>query len=133
MADQNNGTQQQRGPAPTTNSPVEKLTADLEALKKQVAEVAQKQAARDTQQLNYPLDFTSQQIILGFVSSPGPSFFSMSGVRGFGLYYGAGSPNTVVKAAKGSLYLNWTGSSTSTRAYINTDGATAWAAVTTAS
>jgi hypothetical protein len=34
---------------------------------------------------------------------------------------------------KGSLVLNINGSSTSTRAYINTDGSTAWAAVTTAS
>lgn len=45
---------------------------------------------------------------------------------------GAGSPNTVVNAPQGSLYLRTDGSSTSTRAYINTNGATAWTNVTTA-
>jgi hypothetical protein len=43
---------------------------------------------------------------------------------------GAGAPTFA--AAKGSLYLNTTGSSTSTRAYINTDGGTTWTAITTA-
>lgn len=47
-----------------------------------------------------------------------------------GVYSGAGAPSFT--AAKGSLYLNTTGSSTSTRAYINTDGGTTWTAVTTA-
>ena len=44
---------------------------------------------------------------------------------------GAGVPSH--SAPKGTLYLNTTGSSTSTRAYINTNGTTGWAAVTTAS
>lgn len=44
---------------------------------------------------------------------------------------GAGAPSH--SAAKGTLYLNLTGSSSSTRAYINSDGATTWVAVTTAS
>lgn len=48
------------------------------------------------------------------------------------IYFGTGSPSTVVTAPKGSLYLRSDGSSTSTRAYINTDGVTAWTAVTTA-
>lgn len=48
------------------------------------------------------------------------------------LICGTGSPDTAITAAKGSLYLRLDGSSTSTRAYINTDGATAWTAVTTA-
>ena len=47
-----------------------------------------------------------------------------------GLFSGAGAPSFT--APKGSLYLNTSGSSTSTRAYINTDGATTWTAVTTA-
>jgi hypothetical protein len=34
-------------------------------------------------------------------------------------------------AVKGTLYLRLDGSSTSTRAYINTDGSTTWTAVTT--
>lgn len=45
---------------------------------------------------------------------------------------GTGDPNTVVTAPQGSLYLTLDGSSTSTRAYINTDSATAWTAITTA-
>jgi hypothetical protein len=45
---------------------------------------------------------------------------------------GAGTPNAVVTAAQGSLFLRTDGSSTSTRAYINTDGATAWTNLVTA-
>jgi len=48
-----------------------------------------------------------------------------------GVQSGAGVPSH--SAPKGTLYLNLTGSSSSTRAYINSDGATAWVAVTTAS
>lgn len=47
-----------------------------------------------------------------------------------GVYVGSGAPT--VSAAKGSLYLRTDGSSTSTRAYINTDGATTWTNITTA-
>lgn len=50
---------------------------------------------------------------------------------GFGVYVGSGAPT--VSAAQGSLYLRSDGSSTSTRAYINSDGSTTWVAVTTAS
>ena len=46
------------------------------------------------------------------------------------LYYGSGAPSFT--APKGSLYLRADGSSTSSRAYINTDGDTTWTAVTTA-
>lgn len=49
---------------------------------------------------------------------------------GFGIYYGSGAPT--VSAAQGSFYMRSDGSSTSTRAYINTDGGTTWTAVTTA-
>lgn len=41
-----------------------------------------------------------------------------------GLYFGSGAPT--VSAPKGSLYLRTDGSSTSSRAYINTDGSTSW-------
>lgn len=44
----------------------------------------------------------------------------------------AGTGTPTFSATKGTLYLNLTGSSTSTRAFINTDGATTWTAVTTA-
>lgn len=45
---------------------------------------------------------------------------------------GTGDPSGSVNAPQGSLYLRRDGSSTSTRAYINTDGATAWTNITTA-
>lgn len=48
---------------------------------------------------------------------------------GISFIVGAGAPTQ--SAAKGSIYVNTTGSSTSTRMYINTDGATTWASVTT--
>ena len=47
--------------------------------------------------------------------------------------FGAGDPNTSVTAPQGSLYLNTTGNSSSTRAFINSDSGTTWIAVTTAS
>ena len=47
-----------------------------------------------------------------------------------GVFAGSGAPT--FSAMKGSLYLRTDGSSTSTRAYINTDGAGTWTAVTTA-
>jgi hypothetical protein len=43
---------------------------------------------------------------------------------GFGIYIGSGAPS--VSAGQGSLYLRSDGSSTSTRLYVNTDGAAAW-------
>lgn len=46
-----------------------------------------------------------------------------------GVYFGAGAPS--ITAPWGSLYLNTTGSTTSTRAYINLGGTTAWTAITT--
>jgi hypothetical protein len=45
---------------------------------------------------------------------------------------GSGSPNGVVTAPKGSLYLRTDGSSTSTRLYTNTNSGTSWTAITTA-
>jgi hypothetical protein len=47
-----------------------------------------------------------------------------------GIYSGTGAPTFA--AAQASLYLRIDGSSTSTRAYINTTGSTTWTAVTTA-
>ena len=47
-----------------------------------------------------------------------------------GVYVGFGAPS--VSAAKGSLYLRTDGSSTSTRAYINTNGGTGWTNIATA-
>ena len=56
--------------------------------------------------------------------------FLTGGTGSPGIYSGAGAPTA--SAAKGSLYLNTTGSTTNDRAYINTDGATTWTALTTA-
>jgi hypothetical protein len=47
-------------------------------------------------------------------------------------YIVAGTGAPTFSATKGSLYLNLTGSSTSTRLYVN-NGTTNWVAVTTAS
>ncbi len=54
----------------------------------------------------------------------------LMGASGIGIYFGDGAPT--ISAVKGSLYLNFTGSSTSTRLYVN-NGTTNWVAVTTAS
>ena len=54
----------------------------------------------------------------------------LGSTAGFGIYFGSGAPT--ITAAAGSLYLRTDGSSTSTRAYINTTGSTTWTAVTTA-
>jgi hypothetical protein len=52
------------------------------------------------------------------------------GNANLGVYWGSGAPT--ISADKGSLYLRTDGSSTSTRAYINTNGSTTWTAITTA-
>jgi len=52
--------------------------------------------------------------------------FSTSSI---GIFAGSGAPS--VSAAKGSLYLRTDGSTTNDRAYINTNGATTWTAITT--
>ena len=44
----------------------------------------------------------------------------------------AGTGVPTFSAKKGTLYINLTGSSTSTRLYINTDGATTWTNLTSA-
>ncbi len=44
---------------------------------------------------------------------------------------GSGSPNTVVTAPKGSLFLRTDGSGVADRSYINTDVSTAWTALST--
>lgn len=49
---------------------------------------------------------------------------------GVGFQSGAGAPTHT--ATKGTLYVNLTGSSGSTRMYVNTDGATTWTSFTTA-
>ena len=53
----------------------------------------------------------------------------LSSTASFGVFFGSGAPT--LTAAKGSLYLRSDGSGTTDRAYINTDGSTAWTALTT--
>jgi len=64
------------------------------------------------------------------VAGGAAAFVGTNTAGSMGIYFGSGAPT--VSAAKGSLYLRSDGSSTSTRAYINTDGATTWTAITTA-
>jgi hypothetical protein len=54
-----------------------------------------------------------------------------TGATAVSILCGAGDPNTVVTATKGSLYLNTAGSGVGDRAWINTTGAAVWTAVTT--
>ena len=56
--------------------------------------------------------------------------YKFSSTANLGVFFGSGVPT--LSAAQGSLYLRTDGSSTSTRMYINTNGATTWTAVTTA-
>jgi len=58
------------------------------------------------------------------------SGYKFSSATNFGMFFGSGVPS--LAAAKGSLYLRSDGSTTNDRAYINTDGTTAWTALTTA-
>lgn len=56
--------------------------------------------------------------------------YSFSSTTNFGVFFGSGAPT--LAAAKGSLYLRSDGTTTNNRAYINTDGAGTWTALTTA-
>lgn len=46
-------------------------------------------------------------------------------VAGIDLIVGSGAPS--MSAPKGSLYINTTATTTTTRLYVNTDGSTTWA------
>ncbi|TXG77185.1 hypothetical protein E6Q11_03130 [Candidatus Dojkabacteria bacterium] len=53
----------------------------------------------------------------------------LDSIQGAGIMRGSGAP-TSITAQKGTLYVNLTASSTTTRLYINTDGSTTWGAFT---
>jgi hypothetical protein len=59
----------------------------------------------------------------------GDAAFLATSTANLGIFVGSGAPT--VSAAKGSLYLRTDGTTTNNRAYINTDGATTWTAITT--
>jgi hypothetical protein len=59
-----------------------------------------------------------------------PNTSNVIGMLGVTVSSGAGVPTH--GAPKGSLFVNLTGSSTSTRMYVNTDGGTTWTNFTTA-
>ena len=65
----------------------------------------------------------------GLTAGGAAGFIGTNVAAGMGVYFGSGVPT--VAAAQGSLYLRSDGNSTSTRAYINTNGTTGWAAITT--
>jgi hypothetical protein len=54
----------------------------------------------------------------------------MSSTASLGLFYGTGAPT--FSAAKGSLYINTSATTTTTRLYINSSGSTTWTTFTTA-
>lgn len=79
---------------------------------------------------------TTGQLSLQTSTAPPAAGASTSGIKfsstaNLGLYWGSGAPT--FSAAQGSLYLRTDGSSSSTRAYMNSTGSTTWVAVTTAS
>jgi hypothetical protein len=55
---------------------------------------------------------------------------NFSSTANFGIFFGSGAP--ALSAAQGSLYIRSDGSTTNSRAYINTNGSTTWTAITTA-
>lgn len=63
-----------------------------------------------------------------FICSTAGTFIRVGG--GAQLLSGAGDPNGIVSATQGSLYMNTTGATTTTRLWINTNGLTAWTAFT---
>jgi hypothetical protein len=54
----------------------------------------------------------------------------MSSTTNLGIFFGTGTPT--LSAAQGSLYINTTAATTTTRLYINTNGSTGWTNFTTA-
>ena len=54
----------------------------------------------------------------------------MSSTANLGVFFGTGTPT--IAAAQGSLYINTTAATTTTRLYINTNGSTTWTTFTTA-
>jgi hypothetical protein len=60
-----------------------------------------------------------------------PVGIKFSSTANLGVFFGTGAPSGTVSAGKGSLYINTSATTTTTRLYINTDGGTTWATFTT--
>lgn len=116
----------------TTQDIIKDLEKRLGEAEKSLEEMNAWKTSKEVQQLQYPLDFVSQQIIQGFVQVGGASYLPLGGTPGFGIYYATGNPNSNnVFAAQGSLYMRYDGLNDATRAYINTDGLDSWTPVVT--
>lgn len=72
--------------------------------------------------------YNGTSIPAGGTASAGLMF---SNTANFGVFFGSSAPT--LSAAHGSIYLRSDGNSSSTRAYINTDGGTTWTSITTGS
>lgn len=72
---------------------------------------------------------TSNAIVAATLTLAATQNNFLGGVR---ILSGTGSPDTSVTAQKGSLYMRLDGSGATDRAYINTDGSTAWTNLVTA-
>lgn len=67
------------------------------------------------------------------LNGPMINVIPVSGDISSSILCGNGNPDGIINSAKGSLFLRTDGSSSSTRAYINTDGAITWTPLTTIS
>lgn len=81
-----------------------------------------------------PIAFGSTGVAVNATTQTVKSFGPVIGLSGgCNILSGTGSPSGSVTAPQGSLYLRTDGSTINNRAYINTNGGTGWAAITTAS
>lgn len=123
------------GTAPTTRKVSDALNAVARSgdyasganFTTQVSALTETLGAAAVQSAGAVTAFSATAIPAGGTAGSG---FKMSSTSNFGIFFGSGAPT--LSAAKGSLYLRSDGSSTSTRIYVNTDGATTWTNVTTA-
>ena len=97
-------------------------------MKAQINELLQWKKQRERQQIAMPLDIASGQAV---VEAFKLGRFDKINVGGISIHVGSGAPT--FNAEKGAIYINTTGSSTTTRMYINTDGSSTWTNITTAS
>lgn len=76
-----------------------------------------------------PMSITSNNLTVIPAGGTSGIGYMFSSTANFGMFFGSGIP--ALSAAQGSWYSRSDGSGTTDRAYINTDGAVGWTAVTT--